>query len=92
MFTVVIFIFIGMAMGRMLRGRTAPVVPRLPTMLIWLLLFLLGAEAGANDSVMASLSTLGIEGATIALFATTGSCLAAMCLWHYVRRHSSPAK
>ena len=66
MFIVVIFIFAGIALGRLLRGRRTAWLSRLLTVLIWLLLFLLGLEVGSNRQLIASLPTLGAEAAVIA--------------------------
>ena len=81
MFIVVVFIFTGIALGRLFRGRQTAWLSRLLTVLIWLLLFLLGLEAGSNKQLIASLPTLGAEAAVIALMATLGSCIAAYVLW-----------
>ena len=84
MFIVVIFIFAGIALGRLLRGRQTAWLSRLLTVLIWLLLFLLGLEVGSNRQLIASLPTLGAEAAVIALMATPGSCIAAYALWRNI--------
>ena len=62
----------GMAAGRFLRGRGRSVVSRAITFLIWLLLFLLGIEVGADPRVVGSLGSLGVEAVLLAVFAVLG--------------------
>ena len=62
----------GIAAGRLLRGRGRSFVSRAITVLIWLLLFLLGIEVGANPRVVGSLGSLGVEAAVLAVFAVLG--------------------
>lgn len=72
MFTVILIMLCGIAVGRLLRGRSLSFVPRVITFLIWLLLFLLGIEVGANPRVVGSLGSLGVEAVVIAVFAVLG--------------------
>ena len=61
----------GIATGRLLIGRRLAFVPRLITVIIWALLFLLGVEVGSDPAVVGSLATLG--GAALAIFALSSS-------------------
>lgn len=72
MFTVILFMLCGIACGRLLRGRRQSFVQRAITFLIWLLLFLLGIEVGADPRVVGSLGSLGVEAAVFAIFAVLG--------------------
>ena len=72
MFTVILLMLCGMAAGRFLRGRGRSVVSRAITFLIWLLLFLLGIEIGADPRVVGSLGSLGVEAVLLAVFAVLG--------------------
>ena len=75
----------GIATGRLLIGRRLAFVPRLITVIIWALLFLLGVEVGSDPAVVGSLATLG--GAALAIFALSvaGSIFAAWLLWRRIR-------
>ena len=88
MFVVILFIFLGISLGYLLRtkfeGAKAKVVHwqgRIVTWLIWLLLFLLGIEVGSNDRIISALPTLGVEALVLSVAATLGSCLLAWGLW-----------
>ena len=81
----------GIATGRLLIGRRLAFVPRLITVIIWVLLFLLGVEVGSDPAVVGSLATLG--GAALAIFALSvaGSIFAAWLLWRRIRGRAVPA-
>ena len=81
----------GIATGRLLIGRRLAFVPRLITVTIWALLFLLGVEVGSDPAVVGSLATLG--GAALAIFALSvaGSIFAAWLLWRRIRGRAVPA-
>ena len=81
----------GIATGRLLIGRRLAFVPRLITVIIWALLFLLGVEVGSDPAVVGSLVTLG--GAALAIFALSvaGSIFAAWLLWRRIRGRAVPA-
>ena len=76
----------GIATGRLLIGRRLAFVPRLITVIIWALLFLLGVEVGSDPAVVGSLATLG--GAALAIFALS---VAAWLLWRRIRGRAVPA-
>ncbi len=76
----------GILAGRLLRGRRMSFLPRIVMFFIWLLLFLLGVEVGANPEIVASLKLLGLEAVVIAVAGTLGSVLLAWALWRYVER------
>ena len=81
----------GIATGRLLIGRRLAFVPRLITVIIWALLFLLGVEVGSDPAVVGSLATLG--GAALAIFALSvaGSIFAAWLLWRRICGRAVPA-
>lgn len=77
----------GIAAGYLLRRRGVGIwAGRAVTGLAWLLLFLLGIEAGGNEAVTSGLATLGLDALAIALFATGGSVAAAALLWRFASR------
>ena len=94
MFIVVLFVFVGITSGYLLRksekrrlyGAVTKGLPHVTTWLIWLLLFLLGIEVGSNEHVIAALPTLGMEALVIAVCAVLGSCSLSLLLWKLVER------
>lgn len=74
----------GMAVGFLLRKRQLRVVPHAVTVLIWLLLFLLGVEAGSNPQVVHGISDLGLEALWLSMTGVAGTVLAAWALWRWV--------
>ncbi len=88
MFIVILFIFLGISLGYLLRtkfeGTIAKAIHwqgRIVTCLIWLLLFLLGIEVGSNERIISALPTLGVEALVLSVAATLGSCVLAWGLW-----------
>ena len=88
MFIVILFIFLGIAVGYNVRTRIKSATRksaigtwagRATTGLIWLLLFML--EVGSNDQIISALPTLGVEALVLSGFATLGSCALAWALW-----------
>ena len=78
MFKVITLLFAGVLVGYLLReGETSRRIGRPITWTIYLLLFLLGLSAGANETVRGNLAALGGEALLIAVAATLGSALAA---------------
>lgn len=85
MFTVISVMLGGILAGYLLRRKRLAFVQKAITPLIWLLLFLLGNEAGNNKQIMQGLHTLGVEALLITLAAVAGSILAAWGLWQAIR-------
>ena len=68
MFSVILFIFLGISSGYLLRkkqsrscAKVQTAKDKVITVLIWLLLFLLGVEVGDNEQIIKALPTLGVE-------------------------------
>lgn len=76
----------GILTGRLLHDRRLAFVPRLITVAIWLLLFLLGMEVGADPAVVRGLATLGYAALVIFSCSVAGSIAAAWLLWRYLVR------
>ena len=76
----------GILLGWLLRKTNLGIISKIITVLIWLLLFLLGVEAGGNEKIMNSLPTLGVEGLVIAAAGTFGSVMGASLLWRWLRK------
>lgn len=89
MFAVFGFLAGGLIAGWCLRCRRFAWTGRLSVFLIWLLLFLLGLEAGGNRMVMQSLPSLGLEALGVAVACAAGSCVMALLLWTFVRKRGA---
>lgn len=83
MFAVFGFMAAGIIAGWLLRRRRVTWIGRVTMVLVWILLFLLGLEAGGDRNIMESLPTLGLEAVLVAVFSVAGSCLMAWLLWKW---------
>ena len=83
MFTVILVMLSGMLLGRLLRNRRMAFLPRVVMFLIWVLLFLLGVEVGANPEIIRNLKSLGVEAFVLAVAGTLRSAVLAWALWRY---------
>lgn len=92
MFIVIAFIFMGILVGYCVRRRNTNWLSRSITLLVWVLLFLMGIEVGANRHIMQSLPTLGVEALVMAVMATLGSCVGAWMLWKYINRRGGTVR
>lgn len=82
MFVVIGVMLLGVIAGILLRRKRLHATPRIITVLIWLLLFVLGVEVGHDKEVMRSLPSLGLEAFFIATLCVAGSSVAAWGLWY----------
>ena len=78
MFTVIAILFAGIAMGYLCRNKDLRYIPKLISLAIMLLLFLLGIAVGNNNEILSNLNTLGMEALLLTLGGLTGSVL---CAW-----------
>ena len=74
MFTVILILWGSAAIGYVLRRHPFRAVGRLTTWSVWLLLFLMGCEVGANPDLISQLGTLGLE-ALILTVASFAGCM-----------------
>ena len=86
MFVVIGIMLSGIFLGYLFRSVRITWMQKVVTVLIWLLLFLLGVEAGSNESVIKGLPTIGLEALIITIAAVAGSVLCAWGLWKYVSK------
>ena len=77
MFTVILILWGSAAIGYVLRRHPFRAVGRLTTWSVWLLLFLMGCEVGANPDLISQLGTLGLE-ALILTVASFAGCMGAV--------------
>ncbi len=86
MFVVIGFMLSGVFLGFLFRKTKINWIQKIITLFIWLLLFLLGIEAGSNESVVTGLGTIGMEALIITTAAMLGSSLLALALWKYLTK------
>lgn len=82
MFTIIGIMLAGIGIGYALRIKRLSWIQRVITVFIWLLLFLLGINVGANERIIQGLYSLGLDALIITLAAVIGSTLAAWGLWY----------
>lgn len=87
MLTIIIIMFCGIALGRLLRHRKLPWLGIATNVLIWLLLFLLGIEVGNDDRIIRGIASLGLEALIIALAGVAGGAVLSLLLWRYTSKN-----
>ena len=86
MLKIVMIMLCGIGTGYLLRNKKMSFIGRVITALIWVLLFLLGIEVGANPRIINGLQTLGLEAIVLTIAGSLGSAIFACALWRYVCR------
>ena len=92
MLVVFAVLFGGILTGRLLYGRRLSFVQSLITGIIWLLLFLLGLEAGSDPAVAGGLATLGATAFVLFAFSVAGSILAAWGVGRWIGAGASSSR
>lgn len=92
MLSIIICMFSGIAAGFFLRKWKMPWLDRGMIVIIWLLLFFLGLEVGADDKILKALPSLGLRAFLIALTALIGSSIAALALYKWAVRGKKISK
>ena len=87
MLTIIIIMFCGIALGRLLRHRKLPWLGVATNVLIWLRLFLLGIEVGNDDRIIRGIASLGLEALVIALAGVAGGAVLSLLLWRYTSKN-----
>ena len=83
--------FIGIAVGLLLRGRPlAARITRCVTPAIMLLLFALGISVGGNTTLMANLPKLGGAAVVLTVGAIAGSIACVLCIRRFFRQPPEP--
>lgn len=75
---------VGVMAGRASAGRGSGAVARLTVRIVWLLLFLLGAEAGADEVVVRGAAELGGRALALCGGGLAGSIAMAWLLWRWI--------
>lgn len=84
MLTVFAIMLIGIGVGVAVRRISIfQQINKAISLVIFLLLFLLGKEVGADERVLSNLSTLGVQALMITLGAVLGSALCAKFVYQY---------
>lgn len=91
MLKIVMIMLCGIGTGYLLRNKKMSFMGRIITALIWVLLFLLGIEVGANPRIINGLQTLGLEAVILTLGGSAGSVLFTWALWRYVSAKQAKA-
>lgn len=85
MFYILAIMFFGIGLGYLIRNwRGVESISTTTTATIMILLFVMGCEIGANETLMSNLFTLGGEALVIAVVATFGSLVAAKVVYNRV--------
>lgn len=92
MLKIVMIMLCGIGTGYLLRNKKMSFIGRIITALIWVLLFLLGIEVGANPRIINGLQTLGLEAIILTLGGSAGSVPFAWALWRYVSARQTSQK
>lgn len=87
MLTIIIIMFCGIALGRLLRHRKLPWLGVATNVLIWVLLFLLGIEVGNDDRIIKGIASIGLEALVIALAGVAGGAVLSLLLWRYAAKN-----
>lgn len=84
MLHIILIMLAGVLTGLLLRRRDLRMVPRLITVAIWLLLFLLGTEVGSNRAILDNLPVIGVQAVVLTAGGLAGTLLCAWWVWrHY---------
>lgn len=87
MFTVILILWGSAAIGYVLRRHPFRAVGRLTTWSVWLLLFLMGCEVGANPDLISQLGTLGLEALILTVASFAGCMGLSWAFWVYLQKH-----
>ena len=86
MLKVVIIMLSGIAAGTLFRSRPVRFIPKVISVLIWVLLFSLGVEVGSDPRIIGNFKDLGAEALVLTLAGLAGSMMMAWLLWKSVSR------
>ena len=86
MFIAIGFMVLGGILGYLFRKKEFRNISKIITLFIWLLLFILGLEVGANPEILSGLTNIGVEALMITLAAVLGSAMAALLLWKHINK------
>lgn len=85
MLMILTVMMIGIIFGRITRNQICLSIKTTTSILVWVLLLILGYEAGGNDAVMHSIPILGARAIMISAAGISGSILFSCLLWRYIK-------
>lgn len=83
MLIIIVTMVLGIVAGYILRHKKMRYLDNFMLCIIWLLLFLLGVEAGSDERIVRWIASLGMEAFVISLGGVIGSSLFAFLLWKF---------
>lgn len=83
MFKIVAIMLSGVVVGYLLRNKNLSFVPRLITIAIWVLLFMLGLAVGLNDAILNNLDTIGLQAFILSVGGIAGSAILAWVVYRF---------
>ncbi len=86
MFLVISILILGVLSGFLLRRIKVKHIDRIIMLLVFALLFLLGAEMGTNHEVLSRFASIGWKAIVISSTATLGSVVGAKLLWIIIQK------
>ena len=86
MYTAIIIMFVGMVIGRLLRGLVKFSLSPFIMAVICMLLFVLGLEIGFNEKLLSEFAHIGTSAVVISTLAVVGSVVAASIFYKFVIR------
>ncbi|MEG1615386.1 MAG: LysO family transporter [Bacteroidales bacterium] len=92
MFTILLLMMAGIGTGYLFRRFNFTFLPKIITLLIWVLLFLLGVDTGSNEMIMSSLHTIGLEALVLTLAGVAGSAICAKLLWSLINKEKEETR
>jgi uncharacterized membrane protein YbjE (DUF340 family) len=89
MWTIVLLLLAGVAIGLLIAGRKKAhsISDRLMTYSVYLLLFFMGLRVGTSEEVMQNLAATGLVSLLIAMAGMAGSILFAFLIGRKLRKH-----
>lgn len=86
MLLIIGILIIGAGIGYLLRKVRIKHLDRVIMLLVFVLLFLLGAELGTNQQVLERFASIGWKAITLSTVATLGSVVGAKILWIIIEK------
>ena len=83
MFKIVAIMLSGVVVGYLLRNKNLSFGPRLITIAIWVLLFMLGLAVGLNDAILNNLDTIGLQAFILSVGGIAGSVILAWVVYRF---------
>ena len=85
MYIAITIIFLGMVLGRLLRGTVKFSLSPFIMAVICILLFVLGLEIGFNEKLLSEFAHIGTASALISVLAVIGSVVTAALFWRFIK-------